>query len=171
MRDALHSNHGGGYSYRLAPANGPLNEETFGKIPLKFVGKQGLRWSGGPAHGGKEIWFNGTYVTEGTTPKGSMWSRCPIPRNDMRQTGVGFAPPCMQFGMPATMCQGMQDGEGGAEPTLEIVDRVLIPADLPAGEYVLGWRWCVRRARARPSAIDLRRSSVCRSSAAHRCNR
>ena len=47
----------------------------------------------------------------------------------------------MQFGMPATMCQGMEDGAGGAEPTLEIVDRVLIPADLPAGEYVLGWRW------------------------------
>ena len=57
----------------------------------------------------------------------------------MQQTGVGFAPPCMQFGMPAAMCQGMEDGQGGAEPTLEIVDRVLIPADLPAGEYVLGW--------------------------------
>ena len=37
--------------------------------------------------------------------------------------------------------EGMEDGSGGPEPTLEIVDRVLIPADLPAGEYVLGWRW------------------------------
>jgi len=35
----------------------------------------------------------------------------------------------------------MEDGSGGPEPTLEIVDRVLIPAGLPAGEYVLGWRW------------------------------
>ena len=26
-------------------------------------------------------------------------------------------------------------------PALEIVDRVAIPADLPAGEWVLGWRW------------------------------
>eukprot|EP01050_Picozoa_sp_SAG11_P000261 SAG11_NODE_6_length_32111_cov_33.703174_18_plen_72_part_00 len=26
-------------------------------------------------------------------------------------------------------------------PGLEIVDRVEIPADLPAGEWVLGWRW------------------------------
>ena len=76
----------------------------------------------------------GTYVTEGTTPAGSQWSRCPIPRNDMHQTGRGFAPPCMQFGMPAAMCQGMEDGQGGAEPTLEIVDRVLIPEGTPPGE-------------------------------------
>ena len=155
-------------------------------MPLRFVGPQGLRWSGGPKHGGKEIFFNGTspstfisilspfrsrdifggagtYVTEGTTPVGSQWSRCPIPRNDMHQTGRGFAPPCMQFGMPAAMCQGMEDGQGGAEPTLEIVDRVLIPEGTPPGECectmaaarailglltprplcadVLGWRW------------------------------
>ena len=125
-------------------------------MPLRFVGPQGLRWSGGPKHGGKEIFFNGTsamfischlsdhardifggagtYVTEGTTPANSQWSRCPIPRNDMHQTGRGFAPPCMQFGMPAAMCQGMEDGQGGAEPTLEIVDRVLIPEGTPPGE-------------------------------------
>jgi len=24
---------------------------------------------------------------------------------------------------------------------LQIVDKVVIPKDLPAGEYVLGWRW------------------------------
>jgi hypothetical protein len=40
------------YQYRLAPAAGPLNEETFGKTPLPFVGKQGLRWKGGPSKGG-----------------------------------------------------------------------------------------------------------------------
>ena len=31
-------------------------------------------------------------------------------------------------------CSG--DWTGGV-----IVDEVLIPADLPAGDYVLGWRW------------------------------
>jgi hypothetical protein len=32
---------------------------------------------------------------------------------------------------------------------LEIVDRVAIPADLPAGEWVLGWRWdCEQSTRA-----------------------
>lgn len=137
----IEANHGGGYSYRLAPADGPLTEETFGRIPLRFVGQQSLRWSGGPAHGGRQIHFNGTYVTEGTTPPGSMWSRNPIPRNDMYQTGVGFAPPCMAFGMDPSMCQGMEDGRGGFEPRLEIVDNIVIPTGLAPGAYVLGWRW------------------------------
>lgn len=33
------AHHGGGYAYRLAPADGPLTEETFGKLPLDFVGE------------------------------------------------------------------------------------------------------------------------------------
>lgn len=45
------------------------------------------------------------------------------------------------WGANATkMCSGMGDGSS-AVPNLEIVDRVLIPKDTPAGEYVLGWRW------------------------------
>eukprot|EP00658_Telonema_sp_P-2_P003934 TRINITY_DN1146_c0_g1_i18.p1 TRINITY_DN1146_c0_g1~~TRINITY_DN1146_c0_g1_i18.p1 ORF type:complete len:172 (-),score=39.39 TRINITY_DN1146_c0_g1_i18:366-881(-) len=137
----IEANHGGGYSYRLAPADGPLTEEVFGKAPLKFVGPQKLRWRGGRAMGGDEIEFNGTYVSAGTVPAGSMWARNPIPRNDFSQTGQGFEPVCVEFGMPASMCSGMEDGSGGAEPTLEIVDRVLVPEGLVPGEYVLGWRW------------------------------
>eukprot|EP00656_Telonema_subtile_P018076 TRINITY_DN19740_c0_g4_i1.p1 TRINITY_DN19740_c0_g4~~TRINITY_DN19740_c0_g4_i1.p1 ORF type:complete len:386 (+),score=67.28 TRINITY_DN19740_c0_g4_i1:61-1218(+) len=137
----IEANHGGGYSYRLAPADGPLTEASFGKIPLDFVGSQKLRWHGGKAHGGLEIEFNGTYVSSGTVPAGSMWARNPIPRNDMQQTGQGFEPICVEFGMDAKMCSGMEDGSGGAEPSLEIVDQLVIPKDLPAGEYVLGWRW------------------------------
>eukprot|EP01047_Picozoa_sp_COSAG01_P103574 COSAG01_NODE_33018_length_571_cov_1.305085_1_plen_71_part_10 len=38
--------HGGGYSYRMAPADGPLTEETFGKMALAFVGNSTLRWDG-----------------------------------------------------------------------------------------------------------------------------
>ena len=78
----------------------------------------------------------GTYVSEGTVPAGSTWARCPVPRNDMHQTGQGFAPPCLAFGMDASMCEGMEDGSGGAEPTLEIVDRVMIPKGLKPGAYV-----------------------------------
>jgi len=137
----IEANHGGGYSYRLARADGPLDEAAFGKIPLTFVGQQGLRWRGGKVNGGQEIFFNGTYTKTGTTPSGSMWAKNPVPRNDMHQTGIGFAPPCAAFGMEVGMCSGMKDGQGGAEPTLEIVDRVLIPEDILPGEYVLGWRW------------------------------
>jgi hypothetical protein len=43
---AVEANHAGGYSYRLAPAAGPLTEPEFQKIPLRFVGQQTLRWGG-----------------------------------------------------------------------------------------------------------------------------
>jgi hypothetical protein len=136
--------------YRLAPADGPLNEETFGKTPLPFVGQQILRWGGGPAHGGKELSFNGTYVSTGTVPNGSVWARNPIPRTALGThgdyQGRGFEMPagCAELWGSQNMskCQKMTDGENSV-PDLEIVDRVTIPAGTPAGEYVLGWRWDV----------------------------
>lgn len=76
----IEANHGGGYAYRLAPANGALTEATFGKIPLDFVGQQMLRWGGGTAKGGKSLSFNGTYATgAAVVPAGSMWAKMPIP--------------------------------------------------------------------------------------------
>ena len=107
------------------------------------MGKQGLRWGGGRAKGGAELFFQGVYATEGTTPKGSMWAKNPIPRNDI-VTGLGYDVPagCKELWPKnwTAMCQGMGDGSS-AIPDLEIVDRVKIPKDLPPGEYVLGWRW------------------------------
>ena len=58
-----------------------------------------------------KVFFNGTYVTEGTVPQGSAWAMNPIPRqgnikkhykllatiglrNDTAQTGQSFAPRC-----------------------------------------------------------------------------
>jgi hypothetical protein len=129
----IEANHGGGYQYRLAPASGPLDEATFGKIPLEFVGQQTLRWGLN-----KTVSFNGTYVSEGTVPKGSTWVVNPIPRNDKAQTGAGFPPHCQET--PEYRCSGMTDGST-AQTNMAIVDHVRIPADLPAGDYVLGWRW------------------------------
>ena len=43
---------------------------------------QGFRWGGGPAKGGTELFFNGTYVSTGTVPAGSKWSLNPVPRYD-----------------------------------------------------------------------------------------
>jgi hypothetical protein len=37
-------------------------------------------------------------------------------------------------------CKCSGDGIGDLA-TMEIVDKLHIPADLPAGEWVLGWRW------------------------------
>ena len=129
----IEANHGGGYLYRLCRAELALNEECFDGTPLAFEGAQTLRWGG---RNGTEVDLAGTYVAEGTWPPGSRWVKNPIPRNDHRQTGAGFAPPCAD----ARRCSGMTDG-ATADPTLEIVDRVRIPPALPAGRYVLGWRW------------------------------
>ena len=73
----LQANHGGGYSYRLCPLGSTLDEECFQKTPLDFVGQSAFRWGG---RGGKVHNFNATYVTEGTTPTGSMWAMNPVPR-------------------------------------------------------------------------------------------
>ena len=42
-------------------------------MPLAFVGKQGLRWDGGPEHGGTEIFFEGVYAPEGPLPDRLKW--------------------------------------------------------------------------------------------------
>ena len=48
-RARILEDHGGGYAYRLAPADGPLTEEEFRKTPLDFVGLSALRWDGDKA--------------------------------------------------------------------------------------------------------------------------
>ena len=71
------AHHGGGYAYRLAPADGPLTEETFRKTPLDFVGPGILRWDGDRT---TQLEFPAARVSEGTVPTGSEWARNPIPR-------------------------------------------------------------------------------------------
>ena len=94
---ALKAWHGGGYTYRLAPADAPLTEETFNKISLKFVGNPSLRWGG---VGGERLFFNSTAkgweVSEGTVPAGSMWRENPIARtvNEWFMYGAAFEPVC-----------------------------------------------------------------------------
>lgn len=140
--------HGGGYTYRLCPATETLTEECFQQHPLQFVGQQSFRWGG---LGGKQIWFNGTYATDGVHPLGSMWSKMPVPAGPWgyKLHGATFEPKCdeppacraaVEHYAPQMTCQCSGDGIGDI-PTLEIVDQVLLPADLPAGEWVLGWRW------------------------------
>ena len=137
------ANHGGGYQYRLCPADATLDEECFQKTPLPFVGQQSLRWDGINGGGGTRHYFDGTYVSEGTTPAGSMWAKNPLPRNDTHQTLASFAPPCDETpdcGQHSRKNKCKCSGMWGPF-NVEIVDTVALPAELPAGEYVLGWRW------------------------------
>lgn len=100
---------------------------------------------GGP--GGRQMWFNATELGGNLViPVNSTWRKNPIPRNDPWGTGEGFKPVCS---WPHNSGTGQDQAEpypcqGGPETglgNLEILDRVEIPAHLPAGRYVIGWRW------------------------------
>lgn len=142
------ANHGGGYQYRLCPADEPLTEECFQKTPLAFSGsKSWLRWKDG-----HEVEIDALRVTEGTFPAGSEWSRNPIPTCGGTESGFGTNTPAgcpePQFPPPAgcnETCWGYQpDPQFPTVKTAEmpaIVDKVLVPADLPPGSYVISWRW------------------------------
>lgn len=127
------ANHGGGYQYRLCPASEELTEECFQRRPLAFVGQQRFRW-GGPK--GKQMFFNGTYVSEGTIPKGSTWAKNPIPRNFAFKPICNEVPKCGDGSIESKcLCSGMW-----GPYDLEIVDTVQLPDDLEPGDWVLGFR-------------------------------
>ena len=73
---SIEANHAGGYLYRLAPADGPLTEAAFRKMPLDFVGNSALRWDGDK---GGQLEFDaaakGWETNVGTTPVGSYWRK------------------------------------------------------------------------------------------------
>ena len=129
---ALKAWHGGGYTYRLAPADGPLTEETFNKISLKFVGNSSLRWGG---IGGEQLFFNSTAkgweVSEGTYPTGSMWRKNPIARtvNEWYMYGASFEPVCDESpecrnSHHRTPAPGVCKCLGDWNDLLEVVDKV-----------------------------------------------
>lgn len=64
-------------------------------------------------------------LSAGTHPKGSQWTRNPIPQ----ETNLGPKIP------------GLEDTAIGRGPfQFSVMDRVVVP-DLPEGDYVLSWRW------------------------------
>ena len=70
------ANHGGGYQYRLCPADEPggLTEECFFRTPLDFnPAKQAIQWTNGT-----RLPIRGTFVRNGTLPAGSTWAMNPV---------------------------------------------------------------------------------------------
>merc|ERR1719289_709974 len=154
------ANHGGGYQYRLCPATEPLTEECFQKHPLDFnTTAQQLQFINGT-----RLPIKGTFVNEGTLPEGSMWAMNPIPPRCLGgkcshnnpfcepcplsvegrdctscddNPDPCFEPPCNE-GDDHGLCSGNQGDSLGR--AVAVVDKVKIPGDLPAGDYVLGWR-------------------------------
>jgi len=147
------AHHGGGYAYRLAPADQPLTEFTFRKLPLDFVGMSKLRWDGNKS---TTLEFNtmdrGWETNVGTMPPGSTWRKFPIPTVLWEREGPSFEPVCEELesckryatgyggGPGSCLCSGHSNG-GPLLPNLEVVDNVRVPAGLKPGKYVLQWRW------------------------------
>lgn len=95
------ANHGGGYSYRLCPADGVVNEECFQKTVLKFEGNtHEIRHGNQTFQYSKMLRVPGYHIprlssTEGTYPRGSEWARVPIPGCkicDQSSCGPGLFP-------------------------------------------------------------------------------
>lgn len=134
---------GGGYAFRLCKKEGKgscTEEADFLKLPyLQFVSTK-LRWQDGTEEN-----ITGTYITDGTYPKGSMWAMNPLPESPT----ADFPPPC-KSGVNPKVRAPMALGKYGYNPgrcagnwptTVNIVDTVRIPSDTVPGEYVLSWRW------------------------------
>jgi len=144
------ANHGGGYSYRLCklPKGGRqfLTEECFQETPLNFVGSMQWVQYGQDRNNRTEFKANRTKV--GTFPKGSHWTKNPIPACAGGWGGVlDKDPDCKegtQFPPPGPGLKGF--GLQINNPTkynfhFSIIDQVEVPEDLSPGDYVLSFRW------------------------------
>jgi len=155
-------NHGGGYSYRLCkvPKEGVtgLTEECFQKTPLRFSGNQ--QWVQYGEDKSTRVYFAANRTDIGTIPKGSQWTKIPIPacagwrggkrdKDDLCASGFQFDPPAPGlFGYGkhplkvSTASIPHAGGEGTGQPfPFSVGDNLDVPDGLEPGEYVLGFRW------------------------------
>merc|ERR1719481_361077 len=109
-------NHAGGYSYRLCKVPHDhldlVSEECFQETPLQFIGD--FQWINYKAdkETGERTEVKARQTTEGTHPPGSMWRTNPIVHS------------------------ASDDYKHG-----HVIDLVMVPGDIEAGEYVLSFRW------------------------------
>jgi len=142
------ANHGGGYSFRLCkvPDEGMsyLTEECFQQTPLNFVGD--LQWVQYGTDESTRIEFVANRTRMGTYPKGSQWTKNPIPAcypwgGYYEEDGICDE---LQFPEPAPGLSGFGESvteEGKPLFLFNIVDKVQVPNDLTPGDYVLSFRW------------------------------
>ena len=143
------ANHGGGYSYRLCkvPPEGKsyLSEECFQRTPLKFHGDK--QWAQYGEDQSTRVEFMANRTSVGTFPKGSQWTKNPIPpckyylggrhdHDDKCKEGLQFpAPADGLFGYGISIYPSVEPFK------FSVIDKVQIPEDLEAGDYVLSFRW------------------------------
>jgi len=161
----INANHGGGYNFRLCPYSGDRNtltEECFQTLPLKFAGD--IQWV--QYQNGTRVEFKAKRVSVGTTPKGSQWTRNPIPAcSDLHggSDNVTICPRGTQFQPPGPGLYGFGLHDGlhynlGIKFDFHwsIVDRLEVPVDLKPGRYAFSWRWdCEQSAQVWSSCADV----------------
>jgi len=141
------ANHGGGYLWRLCPADefsadGTKNEECFQRSPLEFAtGKSFIQF--GDHHrmrnktGGSRVEFDAVRVTDANTdgvmPKDATWTKFPVPdcRDHAYSCSLYGKPLDLNFPAPAKGAYGFGVGElitgatffsgAGADEVLEVV--------------------------------------------------
>jgi len=177
----LTASHGGGYIYRLCPASESLTEECFKRTPLEWAtSTHVLRFS----DASKDLEINATDVKYGGGI-GWRRMPFPDVRRDPCDYNVtaekGPDEHCPVFSCHGNhyaadescpdICSKHYPGTpDGRKPTLPfpdpvpgigqtkfaVEDTIIVPADLPAGEYVLGWRWdCEHSSQVWNSCADI----------------
>jgi len=151
---SIRANHGGGYHYRLCPAEEELTEACFNKYPLQFATNfHTLEYSNSsnPVEV-KTMVINGTYTVTGTLPVGSTWARNPLPYSN-GQSPPTFPPPCDEKIDRTKSDTGTCSGR---DPYNTLIgDDVVVPTVAP-GKYVLGIRWdCEKSAQVWTNCADI----------------
>jgi len=157
---SIRANHGGGYQYRLCPANSELTEACFQETPMAFADDSSLMLSNGTM-----IKVKSTFVSEGTLPAGAAWQMLAIPDTQhVRPSGASpneawaFEPPCYEPAYPDHPLPFLSEGRCSGQwiTNITIYDQLRVPEHLPPGDYVLGLRWdCETSAQVWQSCADV----------------
>lgn len=143
---AVQANHGGGYAWRLCPANAHLTEECFQENHLEFASRKAVvRWVNcepeqGCIHSGEEMVIDADIVSRNTFPAGSQWARLPFRPDYPDQEQCPHCQTCPGKG-PRGSWQASQGCYKLSTHNFSMIDLVKVPASLPLGKYVLSWRW------------------------------
>lgn len=168
------ANHGGGYSYRLCkmPADGDhtkITEECFQAGHLGFASDDS--WIQFGDDEANRMSFKARRTTNGTHPKGSVWTQNPVPACAQEDGGVytEHTEACenalKEFGVRTQFPPRIPGIQGYGEhphwsPStfgFNVVDRIQIPADLTPGDYVLSFRWdCEETSQVWTTCADLK---------------
>jgi hypothetical protein len=158
--------------YRLHPLSEELSEAVFQRTPMEFATDYTtLEWADG-----QQQRIPTTLVSEGTLPVGGTWAKNPLPHAD-QQGPPEFAPPCgnvsdtrdscCSYPWPLkgnhtadAPCAKLSDRQHccfGRDPVgVLVLDKLVVPAHIEPGQWVLGFRWdCERSAQVWQSCADV----------------